>query len=400
MATTSAAVLPSGVFLTRGSEIERTPARAVAAGARAFTPLASSKLRASPRSPSLSTPFIRSLKPAAASEPTVGLQSQRRQISCAAEAPPKESTVEPSPFDSWQVWFSDVVVQQKRPYFFNREYTAKDWNYIVNLALYHGLCLFAPATFSWENFGLFVSLYVITGLFGITLSYHRNLAHRSFTLPKWLEYTFAYLGCLAIQGHPKEWVSAHRYHHRFVDTPGDPHSPCDGLWHSHMGWVFDDVATQARVGERDNIADMENDPFYDFIEATYHWHTVTSVALLYALGGFPWVVWGFGVRSVVVLHITGLVNSASHVWGYQSWNTGDLSRNNWWVGLLAFGEGWHNNHHAFQYSCRHGLDAHEVDVTWYIIKVLEAAGLATNLKYPHEKDIKRLSFPEQPASPQ
>ncbi|CAI5523543.1 unnamed protein product [Closterium sp. Naga37s-1] len=293
MATTSAAVLPSGVFLTRGSDIERTPARAVAAGARALTPLASSKLRASPRSPSLSTPFIRSFKPAAASEPTVGLQSQRRQISCAAEAPPKESTVEPSPFDSWQVWFSDVVVQQKRPYFFNREYTAKDWNYIVNLALYHGLCLFAPATFSWENFGFFVSLYVITGLFGITLSYHRNLAHRSFTLPKWLEYTFAYLGCLAIQGHPKEWVSAHRYHHRFVDTPGDPHSPCDGFWHSHMGWVFDDVATQARVGERDNIADMENDPFYDFIEATYHWHTVTSVALLYALGGFPWVVWGF-----------------------------------------------------------------------------------------------------------
>ncbi|CAI5537723.1 unnamed protein product [Closterium sp. Naga37s-1] len=121
-----------------------------------------------------------------------------------------------------------------------------------------------------------------------------------------------------------------------------------------MGWLLDDVATQERVGVRNNIADMENDPFYNFIEATYVWHIVASVLLLYALGGFPWVVWGF-VR---------LVGKAVK-----------------WVGLLAFGEGWHNNHHAFQYSCRHGLENHQVDMTWYTIKLLEAAGLATQLKY-------------------
>ncbi|CAI5537724.1 unnamed protein product [Closterium sp. Naga37s-1] len=205
---------------------------------------------------------------------------------------------------------------------------------------------------------------------------------------------------MVIAGDPKEWVSAHRYHHRFCDTPADPHTPYEGFWHSHMGWLLDDVATQERVGVRNNIADMENDPFYNFIEATYVWHIVASVLLLYALGGFPWVVWGFGVRAVWVYHITWFVNSASHVWGYQSWNTGDLSRNNWWVGLLAFGEGWHNNHHAFQYSCRHGLENHQVDMTWYTIKLLEAAGLATQLKYPHEKHMKRLSFPDQPAPQQ
>ncbi|GJP55276.1 hypothetical protein CLOM_g14256 [Closterium sp. NIES-68] len=397
MATTSAAVLPSGSFLTRGAEIQRTAVRA-ATGARALAPLASSTLRASPRLPTLSTPFIRSFKPSAA--PTVGLPSQRRQISCAVEAPPKPSAAEQSPFESAQVWFSDVIAQRKRPYFFNREYTAKDWSYLVYMLFVHGLCLFAPATFSWENFGLFVGLYLITGMFGITLSYHRNLSHRSFTLPKWLEYTFAYCGVQAVQGDPKEWVSAHRYHHRFCDTPADPHTPYEGFWHSHMGWLLDDVATQERVGVRNNIADMENDPFYDFIEATYVWHIVASVLLLYALGGFPWVVWGFGVRAVWVYHITWFVNSASHVWGYQSWNTGDLSRNNWWVGILAFGEGWHNNHHAFQYSCRHGLEDHQVDMTWYTIKLLEAAGLATKLKYPHEKHMKRLTFPAESAPQQ
>eukprot|EP00271_Cylindrocystis_brebissonii_P014370 TRINITY_DN35709_c0_g1_i1.p1 TRINITY_DN35709_c0_g1~~TRINITY_DN35709_c0_g1_i1.p1 ORF type:complete len:140 (+),score=22.24 TRINITY_DN35709_c0_g1_i1:66-422(+) len=115
-------------------------------------------------------------------------------------------------------------------------------------------------------------------------------------------------------------------------------------------------------------------------------------AALYALGGVPFVVWGLAVRVVWVYHITWAVNSAAHVWGPQSWNTGDLSRNNWWVALLAFGEGWHNNHHAFEYSARHGLEWWQLDPTWYTVKLLEMAGLATKVRYPTKEHMSKLAL--------
>ena len=112
--------------------------------------------------------------------------------------------------------------------------------------------------------------------------------------------------------------------------------------------------------------------------------------LFYALGGLPFVLWGGCVRVCWVYHVTWAVNSAAHVWGNQQYNTGDLSRNNWWVGLLAWGEGWHNNHHAFEYSARHGLEWYQVDVTWYVIRLLQAVGLATNVKLPSEQQRAKL----------
>ncbi|CAM6102672.1 unnamed protein product [Calypogeia fissa] len=291
------------------------------------------------------------------------------------------------------IWFSDVVPRRKRPYFINRKWTPKDITYAVYMGVMHLLCLAAPFTFSWSAFGVFGILYLVTGCLGITLSYHRNLSHKSFKLPKWLEYAFAYCGVQAVQGDPIEWVSAHRYHHQFCDTENDPHTPYEGFWHSHMGWLLDDQTTEARVGARANVADMEKDPFYRFIQKTYAFHPVGMAVALYALGGAPYVIWGMAVRSVWVYHITWFVNSASHVWGYQSWNTGDLSRNNWWVALLAFGEGWHNNHHAFEYSARHGLEWWQLDPTWYVVKMLQAVGLATKVKLPSEDHKRRLAFP-------
>nr|GMD92495.1 palmitoyl-monogalactosyldiacylglycerol delta-7 desaturase, chloroplastic-like [Ipomoea batatas] len=153
------------------------------------------------------------------------------------------------------------------------------------------LSLFAPFCFSWDAFGVAFGLYIITGL-GITLSYHRNLTHRSFKLPKWLEYFFAYCGVHALQGDPIGWVSNHRYHHQYVDTKKDLHSPIEGFWHSHIGWLYDTKAAIERSERPTNVGDLENQFFYNFIRNTYIIHPIILATLLYAIGGFPYVVWG------------------------------------------------------------------------------------------------------------
>ncbi|KAK9810059.1 hypothetical protein WJX72_004138 [[Myrmecia] bisecta] len=294
--------------------------------------------------------------------------------------------------DGKKVLLSDVVATGKRKLWFNRSWEKTDLTYMAFMAVIHGLCLLAPATFSWPMVALFFGTYFITGCLGITLSFHRQLSHRSFVTPKWLEYALAYCGVLAVQGDPLEWVSSHRYHHLHTDTPLDPHSPYEGFWWSHMGWLLDNKITLDRVGTRGNMGDLTTQPFYKFIEKTYAWHVVAMFAALYAFGGLPAVVWGGALRVAWVYHITWFVNSASHVWGYQSYSTGDLSRNNWWVGILAFGEGWHNNHHAFEYSARHGFEWWQWDPTWYVIWTLEKLGLATNVKLPTDKQKARLAF--------
>ncbi|WIA33252.1 hypothetical protein OEZ86_006394 [Tetradesmus obliquus] len=295
---------------------------------------------------------------------------------------------------SKKVLFSDVHAIPRKPLFTNREYNEKDKAYIGWMTFVHGLALLAPFTFSWSNLALFGFMYFITGCLGITLSFHRQLAHRSFQTPKWLEYALSYCGVLAVEGDPIEWVSAHRYHHLHCDTPLDPHSPYEGFWWSHMGWLLDNKTTKERVYDQSNAKEMEGQAWYRWIRETYPWHVVAQLVALYAFGGLGGLVWGGALRLVWVYHITWFVNSASHCWGSQAYNTGDLSRNNWWVGILAWGEGWHNNHHAFEFSARHGLEWWQVDMTWYIIRGLQAVGLAKNVKLPTEKQKARLAFPK------
>jgi stearoyl-CoA desaturase (delta-9 desaturase) len=225
---------------------------------------------------------------------------------------------------------------------------------------------------------------------GITLSYHRQLSHKSFTTPKWLEYALAYCGAMAVQGDPLEWASSHRHHHQHCDTPKDPHTPYEGFWWSHCGWLLDNEATLKRVGDRSNAKELAEQPFYQFMEKTYMWHVLAWALAFYAIGGLPWLVWGFCVRTCWVYHITWAVNSVAHVWGSQTFNTGDLSRNNWWIGVLAFGEGWHNNHHAFEFSARHGLEWWQIDMTWWCVCVLKFLGLADKVKLPSEKQMDRI----------
>ncbi|XP_065869316.1 palmitoyl-monogalactosyldiacylglycerol delta-7 desaturase, chloroplastic-like isoform X3 [Euphorbia lathyris] len=191
-----------------------------------------------------------------------------------------------------RILLSDVVVKRKRNIFLGRKWSSMDIATAGIVLAIHLLSLFAPFHFNWSAFGIAFGLYVVTGLLGITLSYHRNLCHRSFKLPKWLEYLFAYCGVHALQGSPIDWVSTHRYHHLFCDSERDPHSPTEGFWYSHMSWLFDTNSIMERCGGTNNVGDLEKQPFYKFMKNTYILHPIALGILLYALGGLPFLVWG------------------------------------------------------------------------------------------------------------
>ncbi|XP_050943368.1 palmitoyl-monogalactosyldiacylglycerol delta-7 desaturase, chloroplastic-like isoform X2 [Cucumis melo] len=271
-----------------------------------------------------------------------------------------------------------------------REWTNIDKTIACLLFFLHALCIFAPFHFTWSAFWVAVVLYSITGLFGITISYHRNLSHKSFKLPKWLEYLFSYCGVQAFQGDPIDWVSTHRCHHQFVDTDNDPHDSNQGFWFSHITWVLDSYNLTKKVC--DNVKDLEKQIFYTFIHKTYLLHPIALAVLLYMVGGLPFVLWGMCVRIVMSYHAIFMVNSVCHKWGKKQWNTTDLSRNNWWVSLLTFGEGWHNNHHAFEYSARYGLEWWQLDFAWYVIMFLKAIGVATDVKLPTQSHKQRMKL--------
>ncbi|KAL5719721.1 hypothetical protein ACHQM5_012466 [Ranunculus cassubicifolius] len=271
------------------------------------------------------------------------------------------------------------------------KWTMRDLAYAFFIVVFHVLCLFAPYTFTWGAFTCAYLLYVLT-MFSITFSYHRNLAHRSFNLPKYLEYLFAYFALHAYQGDPVFWVSAHRYHHNVTDTERDPHSPTQGFLFSHIGWILDFNKILKKGVNYANVRDLTRQPYYMFLRHTMGYHVVLLGVLIYAFGGFPYLVWGMGVRTVWTYHVTFAVNSVCHTWGRRVWNTPDLSKNTWWLCLATFGESWHNNHHAFDYSARHGLEWWQIDLPWYVIKLLEYLGLATDVKLPTGAHKQRLSL--------
>jgi stearoyl-CoA desaturase (delta-9 desaturase) len=254
------------------------------------------------------------------------------------------------------------------------------WTVIIYFTLIHVVALLAvlPQFFSWSALGAALVLYWITGGIGITLGFHRLISHRSFTVPRWLEYILVFCGTLACQGGVLDWVGLHRMHHKFSDTAQDPHDSNRGFWWSHMGWMLYNIPADSDIPRY--TQDIKDDPFYQFCQKFQIPIQVALGLVLFALGGWPWVIWGIFVRLVVVFHATWFVNSATHKFGYVSHESHDHSRNCWWVALLTFGEGWHNNHHAYQYSARHGLQWWEVDVTWMTIRILQFLGLAKEIK--------------------
>jgi stearoyl-CoA desaturase (delta-9 desaturase) len=255
-----------------------------------------------------------------------------------------------------------------------------DWPVILFMAIVHIGALFAllPANFSWAAVGLAIFLHWVTGGLGITLGFHRLVTHRSFQAPKWLEYFFVFCGTLACQGGPIDWVGMHRLHHLHSDQVADPHDSNQGFWWSHMGWMLYEIPCRDEVARY--TKDIFDDPVYRFLQNFFIPIQVALGVVLYWFGGWSFVVWGIFVRMVAVFHCTWLVNSATHQFGYQSHDSGDRSTNCWWVALLTYGEGWHNNHHAFQHSARHGLKWWEVDMTWMTIQLLQTLGLAKKVR--------------------
>ncbi len=252
----------------------------------------------------------------------------------------------------------------------------------VYFAAVHVGAVAAFAYFSWTNLAVMLLLYVMTGL-GVTVGYHRLLAHRSFRVPPWLEYTLATSGVIALQGSPTTWVSDHRQHHFHSDRDHDPHDINRGLLYAHMGWIFFERPREAEHRRKLRMArDLMADPYYRWLDRYHYVPGLAVGAALLLIGGLPLFLWGFCLRLVVLYHSTWLVNSAAHAWGYRNFEDAK-GANNWLVALLAFGEGWHNNHHAWPGSARHGMRRWEVDVSWWLIATLRRLGLARDVAVSH-----------------
>jgi stearoyl-CoA desaturase (delta-9 desaturase) len=243
----------------------------------------------------------------------------------------------------------------------------------------------------WSDVAVFLIMYVLTGL-GVTVGFHRHLTHRSFKTSKPLRGLLSILGSVAIEGPVISWVADHRKHHTYSDQEGDPHSPhvghgggfrgaLKGLAHAHVGWLF----IHTHRGARDRYArDLIDDPVVSFVDRTFLVWALGGFAVAfglgYAIGGtldaaLTGLLWGAGVRMLVVHHVTYSINSLCHFFGRQRFPTGDESRNLLWLALPTFGESWHNNHHAFPTSAEHGMRRWEIDPSALVIRGLERVGL-------------------------
>jgi stearoyl-CoA desaturase (Delta-9 desaturase) len=243
----------------------------------------------------------------------------------------------------------------------------------------------------WSDVAVFLIMYVLTGL-GVTVGFHRHLTHRSFKTSRPVRGLLAVLGSVAIEGPVISWVADHRKHHAYSDQEGDPHSPhvghgggfrgaLKGLAHAHVGWLF----IHTHRGARKRYApDLIEDPVISFVDRTFLvWALggfVAAFGLGYAIGGtldaaLTGLLWGAGVRMLVVHHVTYSINSLCHFFGRRRFPTDDESRNLFWLAPFTFGESWHNNHHAFPTSAEHGMRRWEFDPSALVIRGLERLGL-------------------------
>jgi stearoyl-CoA desaturase (delta-9 desaturase) len=272
--------------------------------------------------------------------------------------------------------------------------------YFLPLIVVHAAALLAaiPSLFSWS--ALLICL-VGVHVFGqaITMGYHRLLTHRSFTAPRWFEHGLVVLALCCLEDSPARWVATHRQHHVHSDEDDDPHSPLVTLLWGHMGWLFlrNRELHQWSTYER-YAKDVLRDPFYLWLEkhpTSPLWFYLGQCAAFLAAAlalALPWMewsaalrfaagvlVWGVFVRTVLVWHITWSVNSLTHLFGYQNHSTGENSRNNWLVALVAAGEGWHNNHHHDPSCCSVQHTWWELDVTYWEVRALKALGIVRDI---------------------
>ncbi len=223
----------------------------------------------------------------------------------------------------------------------------------------------------WSDLVLLAAMYTLAG-FGQTIGYHRMLTHRSFQPHAVVKTILLVLGAMTVAGPPIEYAATHIKHHAQSDRDGDPHSPVEGFFHGHLGWLFKDRFADPQVYCRY----LYKDPIVVFVNRTFLLWVVLSLGIPFVIGGWTGLLWGGLVRIFLQHHVTFSVNSVCHTFGKREFETNDRSRNEWIVGLLAFGEGWHNNHHAFPRSAFHGLHWWQFDFSGYVIWTLERLGLA------------------------
>lgn len=272
------------------------------------------------------------------------------------------------------------------------ESLAVNWVTVAFFGVIHALALLAPWFFSWSALGVLVFFHWLLGSLGICLGYHRLLTHRSLQVPKWLEYIFATLGALALQGGPVFWVAGHRQHHLYTEDPEkDPYAASRGFWWSHMFWLF---YIRGQFFDSKNYRkaapDLAKDPYYTWLDKHFLLLQIPFGLFLYLLGGWSFVIYGQVLRAVLLWHSTWLINSATHMFGNRSFEVEDGSRNLVWAALLTYGEGWHNNHHAYPNVAPAGWKWWQVDVTWWAIQVLEALGLAKRVTRPPADALARI----------
>lgn len=255
------------------------------------------------------------------------------------------------------------------------------WGTGIFLVITHLAAIAALFFWSWRAIIGAVLLYWLACSLGIGMGFHRLLTHRSYRVPKVVEYFLVLCGTLAIEGGPIQWVTTHRIHHAHTDKEGDPHTPRDGGWWAHIWWIVRGTGQDHSQATVERYApDLIKNRFYWWLNKFYYVPlTVLAIALL-VFGGWDMMLWGVFLRVTFGLHATWLVNSATHLWGRRRFTTSENSRNSWWVALLTFGEGWHNNHHAFPTSARHGLKWYEIDLNWWGIRVLQLLGVARAIK--------------------
>jgi fatty-acid desaturase len=256
-----------------------------------------------------------------------------------------------------------------------------NWGMGSFLVLYHIAAVTALFFWSWPAVISAIILYWVAGSLGIGMGFHRLLTHRGYKVPKLVEYFLVTCGALAVEGGVINWVVTHRMHHAHTDRKGDPHTPRDGGWWAHAGWILRGTALNHDAATVERYApDLISDRYYVWLNRFFYAPMIVLSVFLFVLGGWSILLWGVFLRLTLALHATWLVNSATHLWGRTRFKTGDDSRNSWWVALLTFGEGWHNNHHAYPTSARHGFRWYEIDLNWLGIRTLQFLGLARSIK--------------------
>ena len=273
------------------------------------------------------------------------------------------------------------------------------------LGLFSAMGVLWGVAFHWVDVFLLVGLYVVCA-FGTTIGFHRYFTHQGFTTSRPIAATFAVLGCMTMQGPITQWVTDHRKHHALSDQAGDPHSPhagrpagawgaLTGFLHAHVGWMFSNLGMEQG---RDYGKDLYDDRLVRWIDRAYLLWVILTFGIPFGIGyavggswqaGLEGLVWGGLLRIFLYQHATFSVNSICHMFGHKNYRSRDESRNNWVVAMLVFGEGWHNNHHAFPSSAKHGLERRQIDVSWWVIRALERAGLVWDVKQPNAAQLER-----------